>query len=67
MLNALGTLPAKSRAVVVLRYWADLSVDQVADLLGCSPGNVKSQSARALSKLRAALADEHEARNIRHG
>jgi RNA polymerase sigma-70 factor (sigma-E family) len=67
VLNALATLPAKSRAVVVLRYWADLSVDQVADLLGCSPGNVKSQSARALSKLRAALADEHEARDIRHG
>ena len=55
VLDALATLPAKSRAVVVLRYWADLSVDQVADLLGCSPGNVKSQSARALSKLRAVL------------
>lgn len=67
VLNALATLPAKSRAVVVLRYWADLSVDQVADLLGCSPGNVKSQSARALSKLRAVLDEEHEARDIRHG
>lgn len=55
VLNALATLPRKSRAVVVLRYWADLSVDQVADLLGCSPGNVKSQSARALDKLRVAL------------
>jgi DNA-directed RNA polymerase specialized sigma24 family protein len=42
-------------------------VDQVADLLGCSPGNVKSQSARALSKLRAVLDEEHEARDIRHG
>ena len=51
VLDALATLPPKSRAVVVLRYWADLSVDQVADMLGCSPGNVKSQSARALSKL----------------
>jgi RNA polymerase sigma-70 factor (sigma-E family) len=55
VLNALATLPPRSRAVVVLRYWADLSVDQVAATLGCSPGNVKSQSARALSKLRTEL------------
>ena len=67
VLNALATLPAKSRTVVVLRYWADLSVDQVADLLGCSPGNVKSKSAGALSKLRAVLDEEHEARDIQHG
>ncbi len=57
VLDALATLPPRSRAVVVLRYWADLSVEQAADLLGCSPGNVKSQSARALDKLRAALGD----------
>ena len=55
VLGALATLPAKARAIVVLRYWADLSVEQVADMLGCSPGNVKSQSARALDKLRAVL------------
>jgi len=58
VLDALATLPARSRAVVVLRYWEDLSVEQVADLLGCSAGNVKSQSARALDKLRAVLGDE---------
>ena len=40
-----------------MRYWADLSVDQVADLLGCSAGNVKSQGARGLDKLRAVLGD----------
>ena len=57
VLNALATLPPKSRAVVVLRYWADLSVEQVAAALGCSPGNVKSQSARALDKLRVVLGD----------
>ena len=34
VLNALATLPPKSRAVVVLRYWVDLSVDQVAAILG---------------------------------
>ena len=57
VLDALATLPPRSRAVVVLRYWADLSVDQAAAVLGCSPGNVKSQSARALDKLRAVLGD----------
>jgi RNA polymerase sigma-70 factor (sigma-E family) len=55
VLAALATLPAKARAVVVLRYWADLSVEQVADMMRCSPGTVKSQSARALDKLRAVL------------
>jgi RNA polymerase sigma-70 factor (sigma-E family) len=54
---ALATLPPRARAVVVLRYWEDLSVEQVADMLGCSPGNVKSHAARALVKLRAALGE----------
>jgi len=57
VLDALATLPPKARAVVVLRYWEDLSIEQVADLLGCSPGNVKSQSARSLDKLRVLLGD----------
>jgi RNA polymerase sigma-70 factor (sigma-E family) len=57
VLKALATLPPRSRAVVVLRYWADLSVEQAAITLGCSPGNVKSQSARALDKLRVVLGD----------
>ena len=66
---------------MVLRYWADLSVDQAAAVLGCSPGNVKSQSSRALDKLRGVLGDamtesgspghlpqeRHETRDIRHG
>jgi RNA polymerase sigma-70 factor (sigma-E family) len=57
VLGALATLPLGARAVVVLRYWADMSVEQVAAVLGCSPGNVKSQSARALDKLRPLLGD----------
>jgi RNA polymerase sigma-70 factor (sigma-E family) len=57
VLEALAMLPPKARAVVVLRYWADQSIDQTAALLGCSPGNVKSQSARALDKLRLLLDD----------
>ncbi|HTZ45505.1 MAG TPA: SigE family RNA polymerase sigma factor [Jatrophihabitans sp.] len=50
---ALATLPAQQRAVVVLRYFLDLSEAQAAASLGCSVGNVKSQSSRALAKLRA--------------
>lgn len=57
ILKALAELPPKARAVVVLRYWADLSVDEVAGVLGCSPGNVRSQSTRALSKLRLVLGE----------
>ncbi|PRX97017.1 SigE family RNA polymerase sigma factor [Allonocardiopsis opalescens] len=48
----LGRLPARQRAVVVLRYYEDLSEAQAAELLGCSVGTVKSQHARALAALR---------------
>ena len=57
VLAALDTLPPRARAVVILRYWADQNVDQTAALLGCTPGNVKSQSSRALDKLRLLLDD----------
>jgi RNA polymerase sigma-70 factor (sigma-E family) len=57
VLDALAALPPRSRAVVVLRYWEDLSVEQVADMLGCSTGNVKGLSARSLDKLRAVLGE----------
>jgi RNA polymerase sigma-70 factor (sigma-E family) len=58
VLSVLATLPPRARAVVVLRYWEDLSVDQVAAMLSCSPGNVKSLAAGALSKLRAAVDED---------
>jgi RNA polymerase sigma-70 factor (sigma-E family) len=51
----LGTLPAGQRAAVVLRYVEGLSIAETADAMGCSEGNVKSQSARGLDRLRAAL------------
>jgi DNA-directed RNA polymerase specialized sigma24 family protein len=57
LLDALASLPPRARAVVVLRYWADLSVAQVADVLGCSPGSVMGHNADALDKLRAVLAE----------
>jgi RNA polymerase sigma-70 factor (sigma-E family) len=51
----LATLPAGMRAAVVLRYVEGLSIAETADAMGCSEGNVKSQSARGLERLRAAL------------
>jgi DNA-directed RNA polymerase specialized sigma24 family protein len=50
----------RDRAIVVLRYWEDHSVQTVAELLGLSPGVVKVQSMRALASLRVLL-DEDEA------
>ncbi|MBO3749480.1 SigE family RNA polymerase sigma factor [Streptosporangiaceae bacterium NEAU-GS5] len=52
---ALAELPPRQRATVVLRYFCDLSVDEAAQTLGCSPGNVKSQTARGLDTLRRIL------------
>jgi RNA polymerase sigma-70 factor (sigma-E family) len=57
LLAALAELPPRGRAVVVLRFWADFSIDETADVLGCSIGNVKSHSSRALAKLRELLGD----------
>lgn len=50
--TALMALPRQQRAVVVLRYYADLSEQQVAAELGCSVGTVKTQHSRAMTKLR---------------
>ncbi|MEU7869207.1 SigE family RNA polymerase sigma factor [Dactylosporangium sp. NPDC049140] len=55
VLAALTSVPPRQRAVLVLRYWEDLSVDETAELLGCSAGTVKSQAARGLQTLRAQL------------
>lgn len=55
---ALSRLPSRQRACVVLRYYADLSERETANLLRCSVGTVKSQTSRALAKLRKDLRDE---------
>lgn len=57
LLPAVLGLPVRQRAVLVLRYFEDLSVEQTAAALGCSTGTVKSQTHDALGKLRAVLGD----------
>jgi RNA polymerase sigma-70 factor (sigma-E family) len=53
--EALRALPAGKRAVLVLRYLEDLPEAQVADILGCSVGTVRSQAHKAITQLRSAL------------
>jgi len=52
LLRALAALPPRQRAVLVLRYFDDLSEAETAQMLGCSLGTVKSQAARGLARLR---------------
>ncbi|RRS00421.1 SigE family RNA polymerase sigma factor [Glycomyces terrestris] len=54
---ALDRLPPRQRATLVLRYWEDLSVEDTAEIMGCSAGTVKSQCAKGLGKMREILAD----------
>lgn len=55
ILKALARLGPRQRAIVVLRYWEDMSVEQTAEAVGCTRGTVTSQSHRALATLRALL------------
>lgn len=52
LLDAIGTLPYRQRVVVVARYWAGWTETEIAEVLGCRPGTVKSLASRALARLR---------------
>lgn len=67
MWRALASLPPRQRAVIVLRYYEDLSELEIAAVMGTSPGTVKSQSARALRRLAQVLAVTDPARNAFNG
>lgn len=56
----LDALPARQRAVLVLRYVEDLSEQQIADVMQCSPGTVKSQASKALAALRRATDEDKQ-------
>jgi RNA polymerase sigma-70 factor (sigma-E family) len=53
--TALAAIPPRQRATLVLRFYCDLSVEQTAELLNCSAGTVKSQTAKGLAALRSRL------------
>lgn len=58
LLTALESLPAVQRAVVVLRYWEDMSVDEVARIVSRKPATVRSDAARGLAALRETLGEK---------
>jgi len=56
LVRALATLPPRQRAVLVLRYWEQLTEAEAAQVLGCSVGTIKSTTSRALARLREVTA-----------
>ncbi|KRC48761.1 MULTISPECIES: SigE family RNA polymerase sigma factor [unclassified Nocardioides] len=58
LLDALAQLPPRQRAVIVLRYYEDLTERQAAEVLGCAVGTVKSQASAALNRLRDLMGDD---------
>jgi RNA polymerase sigma-70 factor (sigma-E family) len=65
LLDMLAGLGPRQRAAVVLRYWEDRQVEEIANLLGCLASTVRSQIARALATLRTALEPEGTSEDAR--
>ena len=61
LLDALARLPAKDRAVVVLRYWEDRSIEETAGVLNASAAAVRTRCTRALKQLRELLGEDIDA------
>lgn len=57
LMQLLARLPARRRAVLVLRFFEDLSVEQTAAILGCTEGTVKAHTSRGLADLRSLIGD----------
>jgi RNA polymerase sigma-70 factor (sigma-E family) len=64
---ALAQVPARQQAVLVLRFLCDLPVTEVAEILGCSPGTVKSQTSHGLDRMRRILGEPVPATPARNG
>ncbi|MGZ4473335.1 MAG: RNA polymerase sigma factor, partial [Nocardioidaceae bacterium] len=60
VLAALGQLPARRREALVLRFWLDLPVQQIADAMGTRPGTVKSQLSRGMAAVESLLGRDVE-------
>ncbi len=56
--RALSSLPTPQRVVLVLRFWEDMAVEEVAHVLDVSPGTVKSRTSRGLETLRSLIATD---------
>ena len=67
LIRLLSQLPPRQRAVIVARYWEQLSEAETAQALGCSPGTVKSAASRGLSRLRELMGDENGAESVPTG
>jgi RNA polymerase sigma-70 factor (sigma-E family) len=62
--DLIDTLPPRQRAVIVLRYLEDVSIEEAAQILGCSKNTIGSQTSRALAHLRSRIADADVAAGI---
>src|SRR6185437_10047572 len=66
LLGELWKLPARQRAVLVLRYYEGLTDTEIAGVLGCRPGTIRGYASRALAALRVEMAPQHHGQ-ARHG